>query len=360
MGPVTRGLPSLTRSDQLVGVVLVVIAAIGFGSGPFFADVAYDAGMRAMPILFWRFVAATAISWAVVLVSASGREALRSIGRRRALVMLGLGVLYIGNSSTYVAALETVPIAVVSMIVYIYPALVAVLSVRFLRRLEGRRAWVALGVSMAGVLLAVGGIPEGSMPPVEGLVLAVLSPITYAIWIVLSARSTGERRGPARPARTAEPEEVAEVAPGAGASAAAVVASTLMITATTATAGAWLVLTGQSVQPASVPTEAWPALIGFGLATAIAFQAFYGGLRRVGGARASLIATVEPVYTIAVATLFFGEVLTPVQLLGGILVIGGVLLAETGSRPGRPRPARPVMESEGAATRAVGATMGEG
>ncbi|MFN8622683.1 MAG: EamA family transporter [Chloroflexota bacterium] len=354
----TRALSSLNRSEQLVGVVLVVIAAIGFGSGPFFARVAYDADMRAMPILFWRFVAATALSWAVVLVSAAGRDALRSIGRRRALVMLGLGVLYIGNSGTYVASLETVPIAVVSMIVYIYPALVAVLSVRFLRRLEGRRAWIALGISTAGVLLAVGGIPEGSMPPVEGLVLAALSPITYAIWIVLSARSTGERRGPARPAP--EPAEAPDIAPAPGATSAAIVASTLMITATTATAGVWLLITGQSVNPASVPGEAWPALIGFGLATAIAFQAFYGGLRRVGGARASLIATVEPVYTIAVATLFFGEVLTPVQLLGGILVIGGVLLAETGSRPGRPRPARPVIESDGPTTRAVGAAVGEG
>ena len=38
---------------------------------------------------------------------------------------------------------------------------------------------------------------------------------------------------------------------------------------------------------------------------------------------------MEPVWTITLATLFFGESLAPVQLLGGALVIGGVILAQT-------------------------------
>ena len=48
----------------------------------------------------------------------------------------------------------------------------------------------------------------------------------------------------------------------------------------------------------------------------------------------------EPIYTIAIATLLFGEVLAPVQLLGGAFVVGGVLLAETGRRQGKAKLAR--------------------
>jgi drug/metabolite transporter (DMT)-like permease len=66
------------------------------------------------------------------------------------------------------------------------------------------------------------------------------------------------------------------------------------------------------------------------VATAIAIQTFYAGVRRVGGARAALISTVEPVYAVVMAVILFGEHLEPVQLLGGAMVIFGVILAETG------------------------------
>lgn len=340
----TRLLPTPARPEQLVGVALVVLSAVGFGSGPFFTNVAYDAGMDAMPILFWRFVAAALVSWLFVLANPSARASLRALTRPRLLVLLALGLMYVGNSFTYVASLETVDVSLVAMIVYIYPALVALLSTWFGRRLEGRRAWVAMGLSMLGVLLAVGGIPEGAAPPPIGLALAVASPIIYAFWIVLAARTAGERRRSSRTARAVMPPSDVEgpAAAGSGTSAppAAAVASTLMISGTAAGCAAFLLLSGQSVTPASVPGDAWPALIAFGTASAIAIQAFYGGVRRVGGARAALISSVEPIYTVTIAVLLFGEILTPIQLLGGVFVIGGVILAETGAGQGRSRPAR--------------------
>jgi drug/metabolite transporter (DMT)-like permease len=108
-----------------------------------------------------------------------------------------------------------------------------------------------------------------------------------------------------------------------------------MISGTMAGCAAWLLATGGPIAPSTVPAAAWPALIAFGACSAVAIQAFYAGVKRIGGARASLISTVEPVYTIAIATAILGEVLTPVQLAGGALVIAGVLLAESGA--GRPR-----------------------
>ena len=68
------------------------------------------------------------------------------------------------------------------------PGVVAVLALRFGRRLEGRRPWIALGLALVGVALAVGGIPEGAVPPLGGLALIVASPLIYSVWIVLSAR----------------------------------------------------------------------------------------------------------------------------------------------------------------------------
>jgi drug/metabolite transporter (DMT)-like permease len=316
-----------------VGIGLVVASAALFGSGAFFARVAYDAGMTALPLLTWRFVFAALVAWALLLVTRSGRGSLRSVDRRRAIILLALGVLYVGNAGSFTAALATVPVPLVSIIAFLYPALVAVLSIRYARRLEGRRAWIALGVSTLGIALAVGGIPAGSDIPIAGLVLAFMCPIVYAIWIVLAARLGGERPSPDHDegGLPITPMDAEGVPDGPD-----VIPSSAIMTTATALAAALLAsLAGDSVAPSDVPDGAWLALIGFGAFSALAFRWFLAGTRRIGAARAAILSTVEPVYTIALASILLGETLSPIQLLGGALVIAGVILAETG-RGGRP------------------------
>ncbi len=108
-------------------------------------------------------------------------------------ILLLLGALYVGNSYAFFASLQVVPISLASIITYLYPAMVAVMATRFVRRLEGRRAWIALGISLVGVALTLGGIPRGELPPLWGLALAFANAVIYAIWIVLQARLAGER-----------------------------------------------------------------------------------------------------------------------------------------------------------------------
>lgn len=311
------------RRDHVTGVVLVIISAIGFGSGALLATPVYGSGLDWMTLLAWRFLIAAAASWLWLLAFPAHRAALRRMSRRRVAVLLTLGILYVGNSGTYFAALETVPASLTTLIVYMYPALVAVLSIRFGRRLEGRRAWFALVLSTIGVALAVGGIAPGAVPPLLGLSLALASPLIYAVWIVLAARLGGERS--AREGIT--DAETSEPAPAA----ALMTSATFVVWWLAATA------TGRPTHPADIPAEAWLPLLLLGVfSTAVALQTFYAGAKRIGAANASLVSTVEPVYIIAMATVFLSETLTPVQMLGGVLVIGGVVLAQTGgSAPAR-------------------------
>ena len=315
-----RGFGGLTRY-RAVGVLLVVISACGFGSGALFARPIYASGMDWLGLLAWRFLFGALASWLWLLAVPAHRQALRRMSRRRIGILLGLGALYIGNSGTYFAALETVPASLAALIVYIYPALVAVLSIRFARRLEGGRRLVALGLASLGVGLAVGGIDPAARPPLSGILLAIASPIIYSVWIILSARLSGERPG------SIERDEEAHPAPTAA----------LMLTATFAIWWLAAALGGRPVHPADVPVAAWLPLLGVGVvSTAVALQAFYAGARRIGAAQAALVSTVEPIYTITLATILFAERLTPVQVLGGALVIGGVLIAQT--TPGRTEP----------------------
>ena len=301
---------------RLMGIALAAASAIGYGSGPLFAKGVYAAGVDWLGLLAWRFLVAAILSWAWLLLS--DRWALRRLDRRRSAALVGLGAFFILNAGTYYAALETVPASLASLIVYMYPALVAVLTIRFGRTLDGRRPWIALAIVTTGVALTIGGIEAGTVDPV-GLALAIASPLIYSVYIIVSARLAGERRGVTATDRAGG----AEVPPA--------VAAAVMLTSTAGVT--WLVAIahgGEPLVPSAVPAEAWPGLLGIAiLSTALAIQAFYSASARIGAAQTALVSTVEPVWTITMATLFFGEHLSPVQLIGGALVIGGVILAQT-------------------------------
>ncbi|MGZ8515609.1 MAG: DMT family transporter [Candidatus Limnocylindrales bacterium] len=299
------------------GIALVLVSAAGFGSGSLFAQPVYHAGVSWLVLSAWRFLFGAALTWGWLLLSAERRRGLRILDRRAVIAAVALGLLYLGNSGTYFAGLETVSPSLAALIVYLYPALVAVLSLRIGRRLRGRRAWMALAIALAGVVLAVGGIDPSVAPPLRGLLLILASPVIYAVWIVLSARLSGER-----------PDAVGDEASG-GASATA--ATALMMSATAAVY--WLIALGshQAVLPTEVPGAAWYGLLGVGvMSTFIAIQTFYAGAQRIGAAQAALISTVEPIWTIALAAALFSVALTPVQLAGGALILLGVLVAQTG------------------------------
>jgi len=309
-----------------LGFALVLISAAAFGSGALFAKPVYGAGVDWHTLSAWRFGIGATLAWAWVLSRPGARRILAGWSRRRVGITLALGLLYVGNSGTYFAGLETVPASLAALIVYIYPAIVAVLSLRFGRRLQGRRAWGALALALVGVTLTVGSIEAETAPPLSGLILVTASPLIYAIWIVLAARLSGERRDVGPKAVGARGQ-----AGGADASvgADAAVATALMTTATAIAYWTSALIVGRPVLPIEIPTAAWPGLVGVGaVSTFIAIQTFYGGAQRVGAARASLISTVEPVYTIALAAWLFGESLAPLQVVGGALILIGVVIAQ--------------------------------
>jgi drug/metabolite transporter (DMT)-like permease len=100
---------------------------------------------------------------------------------------------------------------------------------------------------------------------------------------------------------------------------------------TSTAVGFWLIalVSGAPVEPARIPAPVWPGIAAVAvISTFVAIQTFYAGMRRIGAAQASLISTVEPVWTISLAALLLGERLGPIQLVGGALVIGGVILAQ--------------------------------
>jgi drug/metabolite transporter (DMT)-like permease len=111
-------------------------------------------------------------------------------------------------------------------------------------------------------------------------------------------------------------------------------------TATIMTAAAlvWIVLTSLSGQILVNWTTARVALLGgfVLLGTAIPVLTFIMGLRLIGASRAAILSTFEPASTVVLAVLILGESGSPLQYVGGALVLASVIALEgPGWRPAR-------------------------
>jgi drug/metabolite transporter (DMT)-like permease len=293
------------------GTFLCVGSATAFGAMAIFGKLAYDDGATVGTLLAVRFVLAAAVFWVLVLARGAAGE-LRALGSRDVRIALALGACgYAAQAGCYFAALERIDASLLSLLLYTFPAIVAVAAIVLGRERANGRRLAALGLASGGLGLVVAGAGTGALDPV-GTALGLGAAVVYSTYILVS-------EGIAR--RMSAPVLSALVCTGA---------------AVTLTVGSALL---GELRPGELTVAGWGWLAGIaGVSTVVAVSLFFAGLRRVGPTTASILATVEPVVTVLLAFLVFGELLGMVQLLGGALVLGGVLVLH--ARLPRPRRAR--------------------
>jgi drug/metabolite transporter (DMT)-like permease len=71
----------------------------------------------------------------------------------------------------------------------------------------------------------------------------------------------------------------------------------------------------------------WTALFAI-VSTALAISAFWWSVGLIGAARAAIVGSLEPLGAIMLSVLVLGERLTPLQIVGGALILAGVLLVQ--------------------------------
>jgi drug/metabolite transporter (DMT)-like permease len=299
------------RAMRFSGTLLCLASGAAFGAMAIFGKLAYDDGATVGTLLAVRFILAAALFWMLVLVSGAVRE-VRSLGGRDIGVALALGACgYALQAGCYFAALERIDASLLSLLLYTFPAIVAGAAVALGReRIDGRRL-AALGLASGGLVLVVAGAGAGAIDPL-GAALGLGAAVVYSTYILVSDGV------------------VARIRPH--------VLSALVCTgaAISLTAGAG-VLGG--LRPGELTAAGWGWLACLAVvSTVAAVGLFFAGLRRAGPTSASILATAEPLVTVVLAFLVFGERLGAVQLVGGALVLAAVLALH--ARLPRPRHAR--------------------
>jgi drug/metabolite transporter (DMT)-like permease len=286
---------------QRRGVLLLVIAAVGYAFLPIMIKWAYDAGMQPIDVLTWRFVVATPCIW--LLLFATGNA--RLDGRLPRLPLLGMGVMFATVAMFAFFALQRIPASIFSVLLYCYPAFVALLSLFLGERLSGR-GWVALGLTLVGIILTVPNLSSDlTRGDPFGMLLALLNGAFYSVYIVWSNRLL---RGQTALAQ---------------ASALSITGSLLAML---------VVALFNGIHPPANP-QAWITIIAMSIiATVIPIFAFYAGLHKLGAPQAAILSTLEPVIVLVLSFVLLGETMLPIQLVGGALILSSAILLQVGRR----------------------------
>jgi drug/metabolite transporter (DMT)-like permease len=298
-------LHGVVRQAGLVGAVLCLLSAVGFGLMAVFGKLAYDEGVGLGDLLLVRFGLAALVMLAIV----RRRGGLGGLPRRTAAAAFLMGAVgYAAQSAAYFAALDRIDASLLTLLLYVYPVLVMVGAVMLRREHWSARRASALCLALLGILLVLSAA-AGHRFDWLGVTLGLTAGVVYTVYILVGDRV------------------VAGVPP--------VPLTTLVCCgAFTTYLVASLVRGGPSLDFGAV---AWGWLVAVALVSTVAsILLFFAGLARVGPSVASILSVLEPVVTVASAAAVFGESLSQTQLLGGALVLAAVLVVQWPRRePGR-------------------------
>ena len=298
-------------------MALCLVSAFGFGCMAIFAKDAYKQDLGITSLLALRFALAALIFWAIARL----RGPTAFPPRRVLLAAFGLGAVgYAAQSGLFFGAVKRMDASTTALLLYTYPAIVFIAALALRREHADRRKIAALALACAGTaLVLVGGGGSGSFESV-GVVMALAAAVAYSTYILVADTV------------------VSKIDP-------------FLLSAMIATGAAttfWLTGLVHGGLTVSLSAHGWLDIAGIVVvSTVLPVITFLLGLDLVGAATASIVSCFEPVVTVSLAMLLYGERLGPAQLAGGALVLSAVILLQAKVRGDgapaettRPAPAR--------------------
>lgn len=285
-------------NDRYKGMALVALAASSFGVLPFVArDIYATSDLRPSDVALWRMLLAL-IVLALWKWRRRGWDGLRPpLALWQHAIM---GFTYGGAVLGAFFALDYLPGSLFSVLVFSYPALVAVIS--FVMGVTiSTGAWAALGLALLGVVLTV---PQGDLltdASVIGIVITLITALCAALYFVVSSRFMRA-------------------------------SGNIVLTATIYMIGFMLLFFVMLVPLLGFrwpPWHVWPHLLFLSVGcTVLAFVAMNAGIRRIGATEAAILGSFEPMVSMLVGGLLVGELLSTLQVFGAALIIVAVVLLQ--------------------------------
>jgi drug/metabolite transporter (DMT)-like permease len=285
---------------NLMGSLLVLISAAGFGIMGIVAKIAYQEGATAVSVLVMRYITAAVLMW--LYNALTGRLKKVRLGRDQLsrTFLLG-GVFYAATSVGYFSSLNFIPACLTAMGLYLYPVFVSMYMMLFMKEKTDKRQIAALIMAFSGTAMMVWA--PGIYVNMTGVLLAVSAAGCYTVYIVLLGGDF------ARPLNDLDP----------------IIVSACIVSSSAVTMSAVGFFAGQLYS--GMTLKGWAAVLVIAVfSTALAIITFYLGVKEVGPSRAAILSTFEPVVTVTLGVLVLKETLSFIQFAGIILVLSAVVM----------------------------------
>jgi len=261
----------------------------------------------------WLPLAYSSVRFAIGALLFSGFTYARegSLVVRRADLLLMTGAAAAGiwlNQLSFVYAVKLTTAATVALMFGTLPIFVALLAQAFgLERLHIRH-WFATVISFSGVALVAAGAPSGIGGDLGGILLGLVASVTWAAYTVAM--------GPLM--RRYSPYRIS--------------AFMLLVGSVPLLASAFRQLIDQDWS--DLTTLAWGAFV-YSLFFSLVFTniMWFTAIDRVGAARASLYANLQPFLGAFFAVVVLSEEMGVIQIVGGLVIGGGILIARLAQPP---------------------------
>ena len=294
-----------------VGYALTISAAALFAVNGTVSTLALEAGIEPENLTALRCTGAAVLLVGVLAVVSPGR--LRISWRELPLVAL-FGVVGIALTQyLFYVAIGRLPVGIALVFEMTAPVFIA-LYVWLVRREHVRsRLWLALALSLSGLVLVAEVWEGGGSLDLVGVLVALAAAVCLASYYLLGERGTTDR----------DPVALAAW-------------SFLAAAVFWAIAAPWwqfdagVLIEQVPVSLGSVQVPVW-LLVGWivALGAVAPFWLSLAALRHLPPTAAGIAATVEPVFASIVAWLWVEQVLSVWQVAGGLVVLGGIVLAQT-------------------------------
>lgn len=283
--------------NKFKGVFFAVISAISFGVSPILIAITYQMGNNSMMMAFVRNLLVLPflffyIKFRRISMRISKDQLIKLIVMTVFGTCLSLTVLYI--SYNYI------PVSLATSIHFIYPSIVAVLSVIVFKEYMSPLRKLAVACSLFGILLFID-FRAGSSNLLIGIGLALISGIAYAFYLVYMAKSG-----------VLKIESIVILYYSC-------LISSIFLGALALVSGN-LVITG-------IKLEGWLLIFLISIMLAFLGTMFTQlAILNIGATTTSVLATLEPITTIVLGVVLFNEKLGIIKLLACILILLAVFL----------------------------------
>lgn len=160
-------------------------AAVSYGMNPLGALPLYADGINTNTVLFYRYGLAVIFLALFMLVN---RKSF-TITLRETVVLVPLGVLFVLSSLTLFASFHYMDAGVASTLLFVYPVMVAVMMALFFKERITAVTVFSILLSLTGIVLLYRG-GDGEVLNTTGVLLVLLSSLTYAVYIVIVNKSS--------------------------------------------------------------------------------------------------------------------------------------------------------------------------